>query len=73
MGQYAYRFRIVFFLQKAVENWTGKDDIEHAEIVASYLRHAGFQNVTAIDLSARKRGSIVGDPLYVVKGTKNVL
>ena len=61
------------FLQKAVDNWTGRDDVEHVEIVASYLLSAGFQDVRAVDLSIRKprSGSIVGDPLYVVRGRKH--
>jgi ribonuclease HII/SAM-dependent methyltransferase len=56
------------FLQKAVDNWTGRDDLDHVETVASYLHYAGFRNIKAQDLSIRnKRGSIVGDPLYVVR------
>jgi ribonuclease HII/SAM-dependent methyltransferase len=56
------------FLQKAVDNWTGRDDLDHVETVASYLHYAGFRNIQAHDLSIRnKRGSIVGDPLYVVR------
>jgi ribonuclease HII/SAM-dependent methyltransferase len=56
------------FLQKAVENWTGRDDLDHVETVATYLHAAGFRNIEAQDLSVRnKRGSIVGDPLYVVR------
>lgn len=57
------------FLQKAVNNWTGRDDLEHVEIVASYLHFVGFHDIQAQDLSVRnKRGSVIGDPLYVVRG-----
>jgi ribonuclease HII/SAM-dependent methyltransferase len=56
------------FIQKAVDNWTGRDDLDHVETVASYLHYAGFRNIKAQDLSIRnKRGSIMGDPLYVVR------
>ena len=61
------------FLQKAVAVWTGADDIDHCFTVASYLYFCdgGLENVQAIDLSTRKRkGRIIGDPLYVVTATK---
>jgi len=60
------------FLSKAVALWTGKDDVDHAFLVASYLHFGGgMEDIRARDLSARnKRGRIVGDPLYVVTGRK---
>ena len=60
------------FLSKAVALWTGKDDVDHAFLVASYLQFGGgMEDIRARDLSVRnKRGRIVGDPLYVVTGRK---
>lgn len=60
------------FLQKAVALWTGADDIDHAYTVACYLQfsNGGFQNIAAQDLSTRKKGKVVGDPLYVVSAMK---
>jgi SAM-dependent methyltransferase len=60
------------FLQKAVGLWTGKDDLDHAYTVGSYLYYSkgGFSDIYAKDLSIRKKGKIVGDPMYVVVGTK---
>mmetsp|Transcript_30077 Transcript_30077/g.45587 ORF Transcript_30077/g.45587 Transcript_30077/m.45587 type:complete len:301 (-) Transcript_30077:750-1652(-) len=60
------------FLQKAVALWTGADDIDHAYTVACYLHFSdvGFQNIAAQDLSTRRKGKIVGDPLYAVSATK---
>mmetsp|Transcript_431 Transcript_431/g.620 ORF Transcript_431/g.620 Transcript_431/m.620 type:complete len:301 (-) Transcript_431:2522-3424(-) len=60
------------FLQKAVALWTGADDIDHAYTVACYLQfsNGGFQNIAAQDLSTRKKGKVVGDPLYVVSAIK---
>jgi hypothetical protein len=60
------------FLQKAVGLWTGKDDLDHAYTVGSYLHYSkgGFVDIYAKDLSTRKKGKIVGDPMYVVVGTK---
>jgi ribonuclease HII len=61
------------FLSKAVALWTGKDDVDHTFTVASYLHFGGgLEDIQAVDLSARnKKGRIVGDPLYVVTGTKS--
>ena len=61
------------FLSKAVALWTGKDDIDHTFIVASYLHfcNGSFTNIQAKDLSTRKQGRVIGDPLYVVTGTKS--
>ena len=62
------------FLSKAVALWSGKDDVEHAFSVASYLHFCAseaFKNIEAKDLSVRnKKGRIVGDPLYVVTASK---
>lgn len=67
------------FLSKAVGLWTGQDDVDHAYTVASYLRYcadaggggARFVDLRARDLSTRtKKGVVVGDPLFVVEGTK---
>jgi SAM-dependent methyltransferase len=59
------------FIQKAVGLWTGKDDLDHAYTVGSYLHYSkgGFVDIHAKDLSTRKKGKIVGDPMYVVVGT----
>jgi SAM-dependent methyltransferase len=74
------------FLSKAVALWTGADDVDHAYTVACYLHFCGCDtkqdatapsdasgscfeiNIQAVDLSTERR--IIGDPLYVVKGTK---
>jgi ribonuclease HII len=71
-------FHVVFsnrlFVTKAVSAWTAVDDLDRATLVASYLHYCGpdtFSNLSARDLSVRNRqGSIIGDPLYVVTGTK---
>jgi len=55
------------FLSKAVAGWTGADDIDHAYTVGQYLKATeAFEQIAAQDLSARRTGKIVGDPLYVV-------
>jgi len=61
------------FLQKAVALWTGADDIDHAYTVACYLHfsNGGFKEITAQDLCTRKKGKVVGDPLYVVSAVKS--
>ena len=75
-GKIVILFSNRLFIQKAVGLWTGADDIDHSYIVASYLHYCngGFVDIKAGDLSARKgKGKerpIVGDPLYVVSGTK---
>jgi hypothetical protein len=40
--------------------------------VATYLHYSngGLTNITAMDLSTRKGGKIVGDPLYAIVATK---
>lgn len=61
------------FLTKAIAGWTGKDDVDHAYWVASYLHFCGapFSNIKGEDLSVRnKQKRIVGDPLYVVVAVK---
>ena len=58
------------FLSKAVALWTGADDVDHVYAVASYLHESGLTDIRARDLSVRKGRRIVGDPLYVVIGTK---
>jgi SAM-dependent methyltransferase len=62
------------FLSKAVSGWTGGDDIDHAYTVACYLHFSGGQlnNIQAQDLSVRKKGRVVGDPMYVVLAVKTV-
>jgi SAM-dependent methyltransferase len=79
-GKIAVLFSNRLFLSKAVGLWTGSDDVDHAYTVGSYLHYCGggFKNITAEDLSTRKRRVgggggervIVGDPLYVVTATK---
>ena len=60
------------FLSKAVALWTGADDLDHAFTVASYLHfcNGGFSSIEAKDLSVRKGGKIVGDPVYVVRAVR---
>lgn len=59
------------FIQKAVALWTGADDIDHAYTVGRYLRAAdSFTQIAATDLSTRKGGKIVGDPVYVVTAVR---
>ena len=62
------------FLQKAVALWTGADDIDHTFTVASYLHFGGepssWESISSRDLSVRKNGRVVGDPMYVVTATK---
>ena len=59
------------FIQKAVASWTGADDIDHAYTVGLYLQAAGsLGQIKAQDLSERKSGKIVGDPLYVVTAVR---
>lgn len=68
-GQVHIIFSNRLFLQKAVALWTGADDVDHAYTVGRYLRAAAgdsFAHIAATDLSARRAGKIVGDPLYVV-------
>ena len=60
------------FLSKAVALWTGADDIDHTYTVASYLHWGGFDQIQARDLSNRRKGKIIGDPLYVVTATKSL-
>ena len=79
-GKIAVLFSNRLFLSKAVGLWTGSDDVDHAYTVGSYLHYCGggFKNITAEDLSTRKRRVgggggervNVGDPLYVVTATK---
>ena len=76
-GNVAILFSNRLFLEKAVGLWTGKDDIDHAFTVGSYLQYCngGFKDIRARDLSKRKKGKskesiIVGDPMYVVTGIK---
>ena len=49
------------FIQKAVGLWPGKDDLDHAYTVGSYLHYSkgGFVDIHAKDLSTRKKGKIV--------------
>jgi predicted Rdx family selenoprotein/SAM-dependent methyltransferase len=68
-------FHILFsnrlFLQKAVASWTGADDVDHAYTVAQYLKASGaFAKISAQDLSVRRSGRIIGDPLYCVSGVR---
>jgi SAM-dependent methyltransferase len=60
------------FLSKAVGLWTGADDLDHAYYVGCYLGfcNGNFEEISAKDLSTRKRKKIIGDPLYVVTATK---
>lgn len=75
-GKVAILFSNRLFLSKAVGNWSGKDDIDHAYTVGSYLQFCGggFTSIKAEDLSTRKQKGrekmIIGDPLYVVTATK---
>jgi len=75
-GKIAILFSNRLFLSKAVGLWSGKDDVDHAYTVGSYLyfSQGGFTDIKAIDLSTRKGrkdGIIIGDPLYVVTATKS--
>ena len=74
-GKIAILFSNRLFLSKAVGLWSGKDDVDHAYTVGSYLffSKGGFTDIKATDLSTRKGkdGIIVGDPLYVVTATKS--
>ena len=59
------------FIQKAVASWTGADDIDHCYSVGQYLKASGaFDHIAALDLSLRKSGRIVGDPLYCVSAVR---
>jgi ribonuclease HII/SAM-dependent methyltransferase len=73
-GQVHFLFSNRLFLSKAVAAWTGKDDVDHAFLVASYLHFCDggqtFSEIQAKDLSLRRKGRVVGDPLYVVSATK---
>jgi len=78
-GKIVILFSNRLFLQKAVGLWTGKDDVDHVYIVASYLNFCQeglFTNIVARDLSVRdkkKRAGermVVGDPMYAVVGVK---
>jgi ribonuclease HII/SAM-dependent methyltransferase len=73
-GRVHFLFSNRLFLSKAVAAWTGKDDIDHAFLVASYLHFCDggktFSEIQAKDLSLRRKGRVVGDPLYVVTATK---
>eukprot|EP00977_Amphora_coffeiformis_P010593 scaffold2500_cov176-Amphora_coffeaeformis.AAC.4 len=61
------------FLSKAVAGWTGADDIDHAYTVGQYLKATKiFEQIAAQDLSARRSGKIVGDPLYVVTAKRTL-
>ena len=56
--------------------WSGSDDFDRTYTVGSYLYFGGFPvaGIKAEDLSTRKKSKdrlIVGDPLYVVTGTKS--
>ena len=74
-GKIAILFSNRLFLSKAVGLWSGKDDVDHAYTVGSYLcfSKGGFTDIKATDLSTRKGkdGIIIGDPLYVVTATKS--
>jgi len=74
-GKIAILFSNRLFLSKAVGLWSGKDDVDHAYTVGSYLyfSQGGFTDIKATDLSTRKGkdGIIIGDPLYVVTATKS--
>lgn len=71
-GKIHILFSNKLFLQKAVGLWTGKDDLDHVYTVGSYLNFSkgGFTNIMAKDLSTRKKGKVVGDPMYVVIAEK---
>jgi SAM-dependent methyltransferase len=61
------------FLSKAVGLWAGGDDIDHAYYVGCYLHfcNGGFKEIKGQDLSTRRRGRVIGDPLFVVTAVKS--
>jgi len=63
------------FVEKAVEIWTRRDNVDHVYTIRAYLYYCGggLEDVRAKDLSVRwKKGDnpIVGDPLNVVSAIK---
>ena len=61
------------FPTKAIAMWTGSDDASHIWIVGSYFKYSaaergGWVERKAFDISAAGGG--VGDPMWVVQGTK---
>jgi SAM-dependent methyltransferase len=67
-GVVAITFSNRCFPTKAVAIWQGLDGQDQCDLVALYLRHAGFPAVEALELAApQRRGR---DPLWAVIGRK---
>lgn len=70
-GNFIVAFSDRVFSTKAVELWMAGGNEDHIYTVGSYLHYTrAFDNIMATDLSPRRLGTCIGDPLYVVSAIR---